>query len=123
MATETDTRSIEIHSADRIYLHGMTQGPVSGWEFDGRSLVHPTGNRVTFTSDAASRITAAIEAAIPTKRESLTGYQVSQLPEAERGGFEFSHVSDVHGIYIRTTPGTPSTVDIARADVESIGRR
>lgn len=122
MTTATATRKVTIYSADNIYVCGLTSGAAAGWSFDGSALVHCGGTRINLTTEAANRIADAVATAVPAQSETLTGYQLSQLPEAEQCGYEYSHTSDVHGIYRRSVPAQTVTLPLDRADIVSMGR-
>lgn len=120
--TETTTRTVRIYTADNIYIHGLSKGPAAGWSLTGATLTHCSGHRITLTTTAADRITAALKTARPATCSKLTGYQVSQLPDAEAAEYTFDHVSDVHGIYLKSTPATPAEVELTSTDIVSVGR-
>ena len=113
------TRTVTAYGADNVSIDGLTKGPRVGWTWDGDALVHPVGTRILLAAEAAARVTAAVEAYRPVR--SLTGFQVAQLPEADRDGWEFSHVKDVHGIYTKGH-STPGRTELDATDVVSMTR-
>lgn len=117
----TGTRTVTAYGADNISINGLTKGPRAGWAWDGQALSHPVGTRILLTAGAAARVSAAVAAYRPMR--SLTGYQVSQLPEGDRDGWEFSHVAnEVHGIYTKGH-STPGRTELTAADVVSMTNR
>lgn len=83
------TRTLTTYGPD-IYIDGLTKGPRAGWAWDGTTLSHPLGIRMDMAPDAAARITAAINTYRPGVVENLTPRELSQLPEADREGFELA---------------------------------
>ena len=116
--TQTDTRTVIAHAADRISIVGLTAGPRSCWELHGDTLTSPTGARINLTPDAVARIEGAVAAIRHPRR--LTGSQIQQLPADDRDGWKFSHIrNEVHGMYVKGAY-EPGTCELARADVVSI---
>lgn len=90
---------------------------ISGWAWDGTALTHPmVSNPWKATPAMAGRIAAAIRDAVPSRRERISGLEVSRLPEAERAAWTWDGGMDGNGIYTRTIPGRPVTITYVPAD-------
>lgn len=110
--------TLNIYGSDSITMTNAQGRTLPGFSWDGTTLRHPGGANFTPTPEFAARIDAAIAEVVPARTESLTGAKLSALPEAERQGFEFSHIRDVHGVYVRHTPGHfPAPITYIPADM------
>jgi hypothetical protein len=121
LTTSADTRTITIYGDD-VYIDGLTKGPRGGWTWNGQWLSHPLGVRMRMTPEAAAKITAAAADYAHVPDSSLTGYQLSRLPEADRAGYEYSHSYDVHGIYVKRGSVIPGRTVVNKADVVEVVR-
>lgn len=129
----TTTRTLTSYGPETIYIDGLTRGPRGGWRWDGATLSHPLGIRMEMAPDAAARITAAVAAYRPPVSESLSGYELSQRPEAEREGFELvangwgdDPVDNEHvWRYVRSTDPVPGECEFDTSEVRAVatGRR
>jgi hypothetical protein len=116
-------RTLTAYSATSISISGLTRGPERGWKFDGQALAHPMGLRLQLSLDASERVRKAIAASDPGSYEEMTGHQLSQLPEADRTGYEYIAVrNEVHGMYAKQVQPTPGTCELTQADIVEIIR-
>lgn len=117
--TATTTRTITSYGADQCYIDGLTKGPRAGWTWDGDALSHPAGIRLRFAAEATARITAAVAAYQPQRQ--LTGYQIQQLPESDRTGWEYIGVhNEVHGMYAKGQP-RPGRCEVDLSEITDTG--
>jgi hypothetical protein len=123
MTNTTGTREVIAYAADHIRITGVAKGPDSGWSFDGTTLSHPMKIRLHLTAEAAARIAQAVGAAVPASCSRLSGAQVSQLPEAEREGYEWDRDMDAMvGMYQKFTDPVPGRAEFDVSEVTSVSR-
>jgi hypothetical protein len=110
-------QTITIISKTGISITNSQGKTISGWTWDGAVLSHPkVSNPWKATPAMAEKITAATVEAAPSRRERLSGREVSRLPEAERGEWEWDGGMDGNGVYTRVVPGRTVTIAYAPAD-------
>lgn len=125
--TATTTRQIRSFGPDHIYIDGLTKGPSAGWTWDGATLSHPLGIRITLTPPAAARVTAAIDTYRPGVSDVRTAAQMADLTEAERAEYELTangwgedeHDNEHVWRWVRSTSATPGTCEIDTSEVVS----
>jgi hypothetical protein len=130
MSTPSGTRTVIVHALDNIEVWGLTRGPATGWALVNGALVNEfSPGPFRLTEAAVARVTEAASRAVPAvppHYRKLTGYQISQLPDAEAADFrarcEFVHLEgEVHGIYRVTEqeyiPAQPVTIALTREDL------
>jgi hypothetical protein len=108
---------ITVRSQDSITVTNSQGKTLAGWQWDGSTLRHPGGTAWTATPAMAARIGAAIAEVVPARTERLGGLALSQLPAADREGWEWDGRMDGNGGYVRTFGGTcPAPLSYVPAD-------